>query len=136
LLKLLLLHEELVGWAALHLDPKWVQHPLAAQIISRRLAAHTDQTWHSLPAFLDELETPELQSLTTEATADQRPIPNPSQQLSDVALRLRNQFLDRQLAALLQRANQPETSETERLDLLRQQQALRLLKRQPLKVAS
>jgi DNA primase len=132
LLKLLLLHEELVGWAALHLDPKWVRHPLAAQIISRRLAAHTDQTWHSLPAFLDALETPELQNLTTEATADQRPIPNPSQQLSDVALSLRNQFLDRQLAALMQRANQPECAEAERLELLRQQQALRLLKRQPL----
>ena len=132
LLKLLLLHEELVGWAALHLDPKWLQHPLARQIISRRLAAHTDQTWHSLPAFLDELETPEMQNLTTEATADQRSIPNPSQQLSDVALRLRNQFLDRRLADLLQRANQPEISDTERLDLLRQQQALRLLKRQPL----
>jgi DNA primase len=136
LLKLLLQHEELVGWAALHLDPKWVRHPLAGQIISRRLAAHSDQTWHSLPAFLDEIETPEMQNLTTEATADQRPIPNPSQQLSDVALRLRNQFIDRQLAALLQHANQPEISELERLDLLRQQQALRLLKRQPLSPAT
>jgi hypothetical protein len=45
---------------------------------------------------------------------------------------LRNQFLDRRLAALLQRANQPEVSETERFDLLRQQQELRLLKRRPL----
>jgi len=73
-----------------------------------------------------------MQNLITETTADERPIPNPDQQLSDIALRLRNQFLDRQIAVLLQRANQPETAEDERLDLLRQQQELRRLKRQPL----
>jgi len=32
----------------------------------------------------------------------------------------------------MQRANQPETSEAERNDLLRQQQELRRLKRQPM----
>ena len=132
LLKLLLLHDDLVGWAAAHLDPGWVQHPLARQIVAQRLAAHANQTWTSLAAFLDECETPEMQSLVTEATAEPRPIPNPSQQLADVALRLRNQFIDRQLAALMQRANQPESSEAERLDLLRQQQELRRLKRQPI----
>jgi hypothetical protein len=47
-------------------------------------------------------------------------------------LRLRNQFLDRQLSALMQRANQPESSEAERDGLLRQQQELRRLKRQPI----
>ena len=75
-----------------------------------------------------------MQSLITEATAEPRPIPNPSQQLADVALRLRNQFIDRQLAALMQRANQPEISEAERHDLLRQQQELRRLKRQPMQI--
>jgi hypothetical protein len=129
-------HEELLGWAALHLDAEWVQHPLVKEIVSRRLAAHSQETWHGLPNFLDECETPELQNLITEAIADERPIPNPAQQLSDVALRLRNQFLDRRLAASLQRANQPETGEAERLELMRQQQELRLLKRSPLSPAS
>jgi len=132
LLKLLLQHEELVEWAVLHLDPEWLQHPLAKQIASRRLAAHSQETWRGLANFLDECERPDLQNLITEATAAERPIPNPAQQLSDVVLRLRNQFLDRRLAALLQRANQPEVSEPQRLDLLRQQQEVRLLKRQPL----
>ena len=132
LLKLVLGHEELLEWAALHLDPEWVQHPLVKQIISRRLAAHSGESWRGLASFLDECETPELQSLITENTAEERPIPNPSQQLADLALRLRNQFLDRRLAASLQRANQPETAETERIELLREQHALRLLKRQPL----
>jgi len=132
LLKLVLRHEELLGWAALHLDAEWVQHPLVKEIVSRRLAAHSQETWHGLPNFLDECETPELQNLITEAIADERPLPNPSQQLTDVALRLRNQFLDRRLAASLQRANQPETGEADRLDLMREQQELRLLKRSPL----
>jgi hypothetical protein len=59
-------------------------------------------------------------------------MPNPVQQLADVVLRLRNQFLDQQSAALMQKANQPETDDAVRLDLLRQQQHLRSLKRQPL----
>jgi hypothetical protein len=74
---------------------------------------------------------PEMRSLITEAATQDRPIPNPPQQLADVVLRLRNQFIDRQLAALSHRASQPETSDPERLDFLRQQQELRVLKRQP-----
>jgi len=135
LLKLLLLHDDLVGWAAGHIDPGWVQHSLVKQIVTQRLAAHANQTWTSLAAFLEECQIPDMQSLVTEATAEARPIPNPSQQLADVALRLRNQFLDRQLAALMQRANQPKVSEAERDDLLRQQQELRRLKRQPMQFA-
>ena len=131
-LKLLLSHDDLVVWAAAHLDPGWVQHSVVRQIVAQRLAAHANQSWSSLAAFLDQCEVPQMRSLITEATAEPRPIPNPSQQLSDVALRLRNQFLDRQLAALMQRANQPECGDAERLDLLRQQQELRSLKRQPI----
>jgi DNA primase len=134
LLKLLLLHDDLTEWAVARLDPQWVQDPLARQIVTQRLAAHRDQTWSGLAAFLHECETPAMQSLITEATADARVLPSPAQQLADVALRLRNQFIDRQLAALMQRMNQPQTSEDERLDLLRQQQDLRVMKRQPLGV--
>src|SRR5208283_2553469 len=34
LLKLLLLHDDLIGWAAAYLDPDWVQHPLTKQIVT------------------------------------------------------------------------------------------------------
>jgi DNA primase len=132
LLKLLLQHDDLVSWAAAHLDPGWVQHSLARRIVSQLLAAHANQTWSNLAAFLDECDTPEMRSLVTQATAEPRPIPNPSQQLSDVALRLRNQFIDRQCAALMQRASQPAADEAERVDLVRQQQELRRLRRQPI----
>jgi len=132
LLKLLLTHDELVTWASMNLDPAWILHPAVSQIVSRRLAAHQHETWTSLGAFLEVCAEPELQSLITEATADERPIPNPSQQLADVVTRIRALHLDRQMAALMQRMNQPETSDDERMELLRQQQELRALKRQPL----
>ena len=131
LLKLLFLHEELVDWAAAQIDLNWIQHSLVRQILSKRFAAATQQSWLSLATFLDDCEIPEMRGLITEAATQDRPIPNPPQQLADVVLRLRNQFIDRQLAALSHRASQPETSDPERLDFLRQQQELRVLKRQP-----
>ncbi|HWH71197.1 MAG TPA: hypothetical protein VNT26_17555, partial [Candidatus Sulfotelmatobacter sp.] len=132
LVKLLLLHEELVEWAVAHLDPNWVQHALVRQIVDQRLRAYQQQTWSSLGAFLSECVTSEAQRLITEAAAQERALPNPAQQLADVVLRLRNQFIERQMAALMQRANQPQTAEAERIEILRQQQELRALKRQPL----
>ncbi len=132
LLKLLFLHEDLVGWATIHLEPAWVQHKAVREIISRRLTAHSAETWTGLANFLNECSSPEMQNLITEAVAESRAIPDPIQQLADVTFRLRNQSIDRQLAALTHRASQPETTENQRLDLLRQQQQLRQFKRQPL----
>ena len=131
LLKLLFLNDDLAPWAALHVNADWIQHAIVREVVAQRLAAHDRQTWTSLAAFLEACG-PEAQNLITEATADARAVPNPALQLADIALRLRNHYLDRQLAALMQRTNQPDTAEIERLDLLRQQQELRLLKRKPL----
>lgn len=132
LLKLILLHEAGVEWVAAHLDPAWVQHALVQNILRQRLAAHANQTWRGLAAFLDEFESVEAQSLITEASSEEREIPEPARQLKDLVTRLRNQFIDRQLAALTHRGGLPETGDEERLELLRQQQQLRQLKRQPL----
>jgi DNA primase len=132
LLKLVFLHEELVRWAALHLDLAWINHRLTREILSARIEAQRQEGWSSVGAFLNECESAEMQNLVTEAVTEERLIPNPAQQLADVALRLRNQFIDRQLMALIQRANQPETDDATRESLLRQQQELRQLKRQPL----
>jgi DNA primase len=133
LLKLLLLHDELVPRAALHLDVNWILHPHVRQIVTQRLAAQSNETWQSLAAFLDECESPEMKGLITEAVAEDRKLSNPDRQLADVVTFLRNQFLDRQIAASMQRASQPETPETDRMELLRQQQELRQQKRAPLK---
>ena len=132
LLKLLLLNDNLAAWASLHLDVNWISHPLARQIVERRLAAQANETWKSPAAFLDECESPEMRSLVTEAVAEDRKIPNPETQLADVTLKLRNQFLDRQIAALRLKASQPEPSDAEKLEWLREQQNLREQKRTPL----
>ena len=102
------------------------------EIVVRRLTALSGETWTSLAAFLDGCESAEMQNLITEAVTEGRPIPNPEQQLADVVLRLRNQHLDRQIAALDQRVSQPATSDAERVEILREQQRLKQLKRQPL----
>ena len=132
LLKLLLLHENLVAWTALHLDTNWILHPVARQIVERRLAAQRSETWKSLAAFLDACNSAEMRSLVTEAVAEDRKIPNPDQQLADVALKLRNQFLDRQIAALTQKVSQPGMPEAEQNELLREREILRGQKRAPL----
>jgi DNA primase len=132
LLKLLLLHDKLVAWTALHLDANWILHSLVRKIVEQRLNALKDESWKNPAAFLDECETPEMRSLVTEAVAEERKIPNPEQQLADVTLKLRNQFLDRQIAALTQKASQPEISDAEKLDLLHAQQKMREQKRSPL----
>ena len=136
LLKLLFIHEDLAGWAAANLDPNWIQNEIAREIVAKRLQVHQQQTWSSLGAFLDDCEPAAARNLITEAATEERPIPNPAQQLVDIATRLRNQFIDRELMGLIQRANLPETGEAARMDLLRRQQELRQLKRQPLPAAT
>ena len=129
LLKLIFLNEDRVDWCAANLQPEWIQHALVRQIFVKRIEAHRAGTWQTLGAFLSECDSAEMRNLVTEAAAGDRPLPKPEQQLLDVAMRLRNQFIERQLAALMHRANQPELSDEERVELLKQQQELRELKR-------
>ncbi|HEX3890218.1 MAG TPA: DNA primase [Verrucomicrobiae bacterium] len=132
LLRLLLLHDELIAWAALHIDVDWIQNSLARQIVEQRFAAQANETWRTVGAFLDSFEIFEARNLVTEVAAEDRKIPNPEQQLADMVLKLRNQFLDRQIASLTQKAGQPELSDSEKIELLREQQKLREQKRSPL----
>ena len=132
LLKLILLHDDLVAWTALHLDADWILHSRVRQIVQQRLSAQKNETWKNLAAFLDECDSVEMKNLITEAVAEDRKIPNPETQLADVTLKLRNQFLDRQITTLTQKASQPQISEVEKLDFLREQQKLREQKRSPL----
>src|SRR5262249_11482311 len=114
------------------LDPGWIDHVLVKQIVMQRLTAHREQTWVSLAAFLAQCASSQIQALVTEATTTERPVPNPAQQLRDVTVRLRNQFITRQMNVLLRQLSQPELTDPRRLELLQQQQDLRLLKNRPL----
>ena len=132
LLKLLFLHDELVATAAMNLDANWISHPHIRQLVDLRLAAQEHETWHSLAEFLDGCELAEQRSLITEAVAADRKIPNPETQLADMTLKLRNQFLDRQIGALTQKASQPQTSDAEKNGALVEREKLRAQKRSPL----
>jgi len=128
----LLLGNDIPAGIALALDTRWIQHLLVREIVGRCVTSHSSQTWRGLAGFLDDCESPDMKNLITEATADGRAIPNPELQINDLLVRLRNQFIDRQLAALIQRSHQPEATDAERLSLLQQQQELRELKRKPI----
>jgi hypothetical protein len=73
-----------------------------------------------------------MRALITEAAAEVRQIPNPEKQLADVILKLRNQYLDRQIAALTQRTAAPEISDAQKIDLLQARNKLREQKASPL----
>jgi DNA primase len=131
LLKLLLSDETLLDWATAHLALDWVRHDLTRRIVQARLEAHRQQR-HDLTTLLDAFDDPHAQQLISEAAAEQRVIPNRPQQLADLTQRLRDASIDRQLAMLAARINQPELTDPERLELLRAQQNLRARKREPL----
>jgi len=132
LLKLILRFDDGLPWLTSHLDADWIQHPLVKDITARRMKAQRDGTWRSIGAFLDEFESGQARSLITECISDERELPNPQQQLADITLRLRNQFVDQQMGALLHQLSQPEIGDAERVDLLKHQQEWRTYKRQPL----
>jgi DNA primase len=131
LVKLLFADEQLVRVAAANLNPAWLMHPTVRRVVQARLAADAHDAWQGVAAFMDELTDDAARQLVAEVAISGRAIPSPEQQLNDILLRLRNQALDQELAALTQRAAQPETPDSERLDLLRRQQQIHLLKRQP-----
>lgn len=132
LLKLILLHEDMVDWVQQHLDLNWVQHSQVRAVIASRFEAQANDVWQGIATLLAKCEPGGMHGLITEATAENRPIANAEQQLRDIMLRLRNQHIDRQLSALTHRAHQPGASEEENMEVMREQQSLRELKRQPL----
>jgi len=129
---LLMVHEELAAQAGSLLSPDWIQHPLVRQIVSGRLAVQQSASWQGLAAFLDEYESSAIRSLITEAATEERKIPNPELQLTDLILKLRNQFFDRQIATLTQKMSQPGIPDEEKINHMREHQKLREQRRTPL----
>ncbi|MGC8989875.1 MAG: hypothetical protein ACP5MD_07120, partial [Verrucomicrobiia bacterium] len=73
-----------------------------------------------------------LQQLITEAVSETRTLNNRAEQIKQIALRLRDQSIKNELAALTARLGNPALSEEERQTILRRQQELRSQKKQPL----
>lgn len=133
LLRLLCQQDSAAPWLDQHLNVEWLQHPTVRRVVAAWLEAHRAGAWTGLPGWLEALaEDSAAQALITEAAADERPIPHPARQLLDVVTRLRNQFLDREVTACVRQAGLEETTEAQRLELLRRQQTLRAQKQTPL----
>jgi DNA primase len=125
LLKLLLLQDDLCEWAIAHLDPNWIQHSTVRDLVLRRLQGAREAASAGATGLISELADDQSRSLVTEALVESRPVPNPTQQLHDVVLRLRSQYLD-QRTVFARRAADPSISDAERLDALPQRQILHM----------
>jgi DNA primase len=138
LLKILFLREDLVEWTHRHLDLAWLKHPQTRNVISARLQAEADHTWRGVAAFLQEFDDPGTRGLITEASLEMRSIPDPEKALKGEASRkgvvemLRNDFVDRQLAALQQQAGRADLTESDMTAIESQKISLRQMKQAPL----
>ena len=128
LLKYVFLSADLQNFAAVHLEPEWVPNP----VVQRILAMHF-QEGGDVVGLLGRFEgDPFAESIITEAATEQREIPEPERQLADVVRRLRDAWLDRQIALRNGRLSDPTLDDEDRMVLLSELQALRLRKRSPL----
>lgn len=134
LLKFLLLaDQDLLSWAAAYLDCQWITHQTLRHIIGLRLGQAGSENPGELAPLLDQLsDDPFAAQLVTEAAMEQRTVPELGTQLIEATLRLRNQWVDRQLLLLTGRLVDPEVTDDERLSIMKQQQQLRLWKKTPL----
>jgi DNA primase len=128
LLKYVLLGPELQHFAAGHLEPDWVPHPAV-----QRILAVYFQTGGDVPGLLARFEgDPFAQSLITEAATQQREIPEPERQLADVIRRLRDGWIDRQIALNNGKLSDPALLDEERDEVFVELKRLRESKRSPL----
>ena len=132
LLRLLFSDDHLARTLAAILDRDWIQHPLAQRLVALRLDLEADDAWQGLAEFTTTCEDEALRQLASEAATFGRPMPNPERQLLDVVTTLRNQALDREMAAVTQQIGQPGITDEERMALLQRSATLRQQKLHPL----
>lgn len=144
-IKLLLENDGQVGWASKMMNPAWIPSMSAREVFDKRLLLEDTNSWTSVNDFLAEHCNPVMQSFVTEcltrplvANTDgskmprKTELPNPEVQFADVTLKLRNQFLDQQIAELTQKISSPETDDGQKVEFLHEQQRLKQFKRSPL----
>jgi DNA primase len=137
LVRFLLESDDYVSWVASYLELDWLSHPMVREIVAQRFAAESDNTWTGVAAWLTGLENPEWRNLITEILADNRP-GLAEKNLKGLPTRdgtlkiLRDKYIERQLAALNQRLIVPDLKEDESIEICRQLEHLRQLKKQPL----
>ncbi len=131
-LKLLLIAEsDGRGWIQ-HLRPEWIANVTLRHLAQDIQQQEIEQRWQGPTAFMNTLDNSFEQSLVTEAMFEKRAIPDVAKQLHDNLLKLRNQYIDRQMNAANRRIMQPDISHEEQVSLMQMQQRLRAAKKLPL----
>ncbi len=138
LLRVLLENDSFVEWTAAHLDLEWLAHPVVREIVAGRLSLEQTQSWQGVAAWLSEMENAAWKNLITELLVDNRPLPDPETLLKGSSTRdgvvknLRDNYIDRQLAALNQRLASGQLDDAATVELLQKKAQLNKLKQQPL----
>src|SRR5262249_32788466 len=132
LLRFLLLHEEQMDWVAQHLDLGWLEHAMVKRILAARLAAHTSHNWRGGPGLIDDLEDASAGALITQAAAEEHTKTDVGRNIVEAVRLLRNDHFERQLAALKLRLASPGLSESDTIQILREQADLRRARQQQL----
>jgi DNA primase len=135
LLRFLLIQDEHIDSVAQQLRTEWIRHELVRRIVSSRLTAYAAGTWRGVPALIDELDDAGATSLVSEAVAENVPPAALSRNLMETMRLLRNDYCDRQLAALRIKLSEPGLAEDVAIRILQEQAELRRLKQQPLNSA-
>jgi len=130
LVKFLLMNDEQVDWVARHLDLRWIAHPTVRKIINARLDAHTQHTWRDIPDLLAGCDDETMRSLVTQAVAENHSIENLAKKIMGTVQMLRNDFIDRELAALTRQSGQPDVSEAALAEIEKRKSELRQLRKQ------
>ncbi len=141
-IKLFLENENSVELMAKCFDHNWLLSPISREVFISRIRLFETNSWSSMNEFIMGLTSPAIQSFVTECLTkplivntdgSKNPrkveLPNPETQLADVTLKLRNQWLDQQIAVLTQKINSPEADDAQKLQWLQEQQQLRQQRR-------
>ena len=132
LLKLALAGESPTDWLESRLDLQWVVHKGIREILHQKFALFAENNSASFPDLLGFLPSEPHKKLATEAVADGRTIPNPDQQLNDIVLRLRNQFIDSRLGEIQRELVSSAADESRWPELIAERDELKKLMRHPL----
>ena len=132
LLKLALAGETPTDWLESRLDLQWVTHDGIREILNQNFALYSENNSAIFPDLLGVLPSEAHKKLATESVADSRKIPNPTQQLNDIVLRLRNQFIDSRLSEIQRELVSSASDESRWPELISERDELKKLMSHPL----
>jgi DNA primase len=137
-LRLLLENDSFVDWIAAHLDLEWIEHPIVREMVAERLRLEETHSWLGVQSWLSEIDNAGWRNLITELLVEKRPMRNVADSIRGSATRagvlknLRDDYIERQLASLHQRAAAPQLDDAQLAEIDVQTRRLRQLKQQPL----